>query len=416
MDGYQGLATMDYSSPGQNWQDLMGEFIPYGRQDINQTDIDAVVEILRSDWLTQGPAVPAFEQGIADYCGAQHAVAMNSATSALHLACLALEVGPDDQVWTTPITFVASANCALYCGAKVDFIDIDPHSYNMSVKCLAEKLSQAEQSGKLPKVVIPVHLCGQPCDMAGIHALSLRYGFKIIEDASHAIGGKYCGEPVGNCRYSDITVFSFHPVKIITTGEGGMAVTNNAQLAKRMKLLRSHGITRDPDEMTDEPDGSWYYQQIELGYNYRMTDVQAALGLSQISRLDAFVNKRHDIAERYDQLLTGLPVITPWQHPDGYSALHLYVIRLQLEEIGNSHRLVFEAMREAGIGINLHYIPVYRQPYYRNLGFKAGYCPEAERYYAAAISLPMYPGLTETDQNRVITALGNSCAIAGASE
>ncbi len=379
--------------------------IPYGRQDINQADIDAVIAVLHSDFLTQGPAVPAFEKAVADYCSAQYAVAVNSATSALHIACLALGVGKGDVVWTSPITFVASANCALYCGASVDFVDIDPRTYNMSVACLSEKLAIAKKAGKLPKVVIPVHLCGQPCDMAAIHKLGQQYGFKIIEDASHAIGGKYKGEPIGNCRYSDITVFSFHPVKIITTGEGGMAMTNDAQLAKHMQLLRSHGITRDINDMTHVPDGPWYYQQIDLGYNYRMTDMQGALGLSQMQRVDEFVAKRHTLAERYNQLLADLPVYTPWQHEDSYSGLHLYVIRLNLSEIGKTHRQVFEALREMNIGVNLHYIPVYIQPYYENLGFKAGYCLEAEQYYAEAISLPMYPNLTEMQQDEVVTAL-----------
>lgn len=379
--------------------------IPYGRQDINQSDIDAVVAVLKSDFLTQGPAVPAFEKLIADYSGAQYAVAVNSATSALHIACLALGVGNGDIVWTTPITFVASANCALYCGATIDFVDIDPLSYNISVEQLAEKLAVAKKIGKLPKVLIPVHLCGQPCDMESIYTLSQEYGFKIIEDASHAIGGKYKGEAIGNCRYSDITVFSFHPVKIITTAEGGMAMTNNAQLASRMQLLRSHGITRDSNDMTHEPDGPWYYQQIDLGFNYRMTDLQAALGLSQMRRLDEFVTQRHVIAKRYNQLLADLPVNTPWQHEDSYSGLHLYVIRLKLAEMGKTHRQVFEALRSLNIGVNLHYIPVYLQPYYENLGFKTGYCLEAEQYYAEAISLPMYPGLTEAQQDLVVTAL-----------
>lgn len=379
--------------------------IPYGRQDISQADIDAVVAVLKSDFLTQGPAVPAFEKSVVDYCGAQHAVAVNSATSALHIACLALGVGQGDIVWTTPITFVASANCALYCGATIDFVDIDSQTFNMSVKCLEEKLVLAEKIGKLPKVLIPVHLCGQPCDMATIYALSQKYGFKIIEDASHAIGGKYKGEPIGNCRYSDITVFSFHPVKIITTAEGGMAMTNDSYLAKCMQLLRSHGITRDVNDMTHTPDGSWYYQQIDLGYNYRMTDLQAALGLSQMHRLNEFLTKRHAIANRYDQLLADLPVYTPWQHEDSYSGLHLYVIRLKLTEIGKNHRQVFEVLREMDIGVNLHYIPVYHQPYYENLGFRAGYCLEAEQYYGNAISLPMYPGLTEAQQDLVVAAL-----------
>ena len=348
--------------------------IPYGRQDISEADIQAVVDVLRSDYLTQGPAVPAFENAVANYCKVKHAVAVNSATSALHIACLALGVGKGDIVWTSPITFVASANCALYCGAAVDFVDIDPRTYNMSMERLAEKLAQAEKSGSLPKVVIPVHLCGQPCDMAAIRLLGQQYGFKIIEDASHAIGGKYRGEPIGNCRYSDITVFSFHPVKIITTGEGGMAVTNDSSLAKSMQLLRSHGITRDVGEMTHAPDGPWYYQQIDLGYNYRMTDIQAALGLSQMQRLDEFVTKRHTIAKRYDQLLADLPVVTPWQHADSYSGLHLYVIRLKLKNIQKTHREVFEVLRAAGIGVNLHYIPIYHQPYYQGLGFKEEYC------------------------------------------
>lgn len=388
----------------------MTVMIPYGRQDISEADIQAVIEVLRSDFLTQGPAVPAFEKAVADYCGAQHAVAVNSATSALHIACLALGVGPGDWVWTSPNTFVASANCALYCGAQVDFVDIEPHTYNMSIECLEEKLVQAKKSNCLPKVVIPIHLCGQACDMISIRSLSQRYGFKIIEDASHAIGGKYRDEPIGNCRYSDITIFSFHPVKIITTAEGGMAMTNNAQLAKRLQLLRSHGITRDVNEMTHAPDGPWYYQQIDLGFNYRMTDLQAALGLSQIQRLDEFVTKRHTIAKRYDQLLTDFPVSTPLQHADNYSGLHLYIIRLKLEEISKTHRQVFEALRAAGIGVNLHYIPVYRQPYYVGLGFKSGYCPEAEKYYTEAISLPMYPGLTEQQQDRVVATLDSVLA------
>ena len=383
----------------------MTVMIPYGRQDISEADIQAVVDVLRSDFLTQGPSVPAFEKAVADYCGAEHAVAVNSATSALHIACLALGVGPGDVVWTSSITFVASANCALYCGAQVDFVDINPRTYNLSVERLAEKLAQAEKSGCLPKVVIPVHLCGQPCDMAGIHALSQQYGFKIIEDASHAIGGKYKGEQIGNCRYSDITVFSFHPVKIITTGEGGMALTNDKHLARRMQLLRSHGITRDEADMTHAPDGPWYYQQIDLGFNYRMTDMQAALGFSQMRRLDEFVAKRHALAKRYDELLADLQVITPWQHADSYSGMHLYVVRLKLAEIGKTHREVFEALRAAGIGVNLHYIPVHTQPYYERLGFRAGHCPEAERYYAEAISLPMYPGLTEEQQAQVAHAL-----------
>lgn len=379
--------------------------IPYGRQEITQADVDAVVEVLRSDFLTQGPVVPRFEQAVADYCGADHGVAVNSATSALHLACRALGLGQDDWLWTSPITFVASANCGLYCGAQVDFVDIDPDTYNLCPKALDAKLEQAEREGRLPKVVVPVHLCGQPCDMQAIHDLSRRYGFYVIEDASHAIGGSYRGEHVGNGRFSDITVFSFHPVKIVTTGEGGMAVTNDAGLAERMALLRSHGITRDPTQMTHAPDGPWYYQQIELGYNYRMTEMQAALGLSQLQRLDDYVTRRNQLADRYDRELADLPVTTPWQHPDGGSARHLYVIRLKLDEIRTSHHAVFESLREQAIGVNIHYIPVHTQPWYRAMGFEPGDYREAERYYAEAISLPMFPTMTEAQQDQVIASI-----------
>jgi len=377
--------------------------IPYSRQEINQADIDAVIAVLQSDLLTQGSSVPAFEKAVASYCGAQHAVAVNSATSALHIACLALGVGQGDIVWTAPTTFVASANCALYCGAAVDFVDIDPHTYNLSVERLSEKLALAEKAGKLPKVLIPVHLCGQPCDMVGVYKLSQQYGFKIIEDASHAISGKYKGEPIGNGRYSDITVFSFHPVKIITTGEGGMAVTNDPDLAKRLRLFRSHGITNAAEDIQVRPPQEiWNYQQIDLGFNYRMTDIQAALGLSQMVRIDEFVTKRHSIAQRYDQLLAELPVLTPYQHPDSYSAYHLYVIRLKLAEISKTQRQVYDALHAAGILVNLHYIPVYRQPYYEKMGFPVGYCPQSELYYVEAISIPLYPGLTEVQQDQVV--------------
>lgn len=379
--------------------------IPYGRQDINQADIDAVVNVLRSDFLTQGPVVPAFENAVAMHCGVRHAVAVNSATSALHIACLALGVGNGDLVWTSPITFVASANCARYCGAAVDFVDIDPLTYNMSVECLRSKLKGAQKIGKLPKVVIPVHLCGQSCDMAAIHELGQQYGFKIIEDASHAIGGTYRREPVGNCRFSDIAVFSFHPVKIITTGEGGMAVTNDDKLASHMARLRTHGITRDPAEMTHKPDGPWYYQQLELGLNYRLTDIHAALGLSQMKRLEEFVETRNQIANRYTKMLAHLPVTVQLQPLDVYSAFHLYVIRLRLPKTKKSHREVFEALRAAGFGVNLHYIPVYRQPYYAQMGFNPSHFPESERYYADAISIPMYSGITEDQQDRVVAAL-----------
>lgn len=379
--------------------------IPYGRQDITQADVDAVVEVLQSDFLTQGPKVPLFEQTVAVKVGAKHALAVNSATSALHIACMALGLGPGDWLWTTPITFVASANCGVYCGAQIDFVDIDPRTYNLCPRALEAKLIVAEREGRLPKILVAVHLCGQPCDMHEIHALSQRYCFKIIEDASHAIGGKYHGEYIGNCRYSEITVFSFHPVKIITTAEGGMALTNDDQLAEKMNLFRGHGVTRDQKLMTHESDGSWYYQQVELGYNYRLTDLQAALGVSQMERLDAFVARRHELAKRYDALLKDLPATTPWQNPHSYSGLHLYVIRLQLDKIDKNQRQLFEGLRDQGIGVNLHYIPVHTQPYYQNMGFKRGDFPEAERYYSEAISLPMYQGLTDQQQDKVVRGL-----------
>ncbi|WFF42656.1 UDP-4-amino-4,6-dideoxy-N-acetyl-beta-L-altrosamine transaminase [Salinicola endophyticus] len=379
--------------------------IPYGRQEIDQTDIDSVLSVLQSDFLTQGPQVPLFEKNLAEHVGARHALAVNSATSALHIACLALGLGEGDWLWTSPVTFVASANCGLYCGARVDFVDIDPRTYNLCPKALEAKLLEAERQGRLPKVLVAVHLCGQPCEMQAIHALGKRFGFRIIEDASHAVGGKYQGEFIGSGRYSDITVFSFHPVKIITTAEGGMALTNDDTLAEKMALLRSHGITRDPASMTHAADGPWYYQQIALGFNYRMTELQAALGVSQVERLDHYVAERHRLAARYDAALAELPVVTPWQHPDSYSGRHLYVIRLELERISASHRDVFEALRSRGIGVNLHYIPVHTQPYYRALGFSDGDFPQAERYYAEAISLPLFPNLSESQQDEVIRVL-----------
>jgi UDP-4-amino-4,6-dideoxy-N-acetyl-beta-L-altrosamine transaminase len=382
--------------------------IPYGRQEITQSDIDAVVEILNSDYLTQGPTVPKFEKIIAKHVGANHALAVNSATSALHIACLALGLGTGDWLWTTPVTFVASANCGLYCGAQVDFVDIDPFTYNLCPNKLEAKLIKAQYTGRLPKVLVAVHLCGQPCDMANIHALGQKYGFKIIEDASHAIGGKYKGEFIGNCQYSDITVFSFHPVKIITTAEGGMSLTNSDALAAKMALLISHGITRDPLQMTHSPDGPWYYQQIGLGYNYRMTELQAALGISQMQRLDSYVARRHELALRYEKLLANLPIRTPFQHSDGYSGLHLYVIRLQLENMVKTHLKVFEELRQNGIGVNIHYIPVHLQPYYQQMGFKLGDFPEAEKYYTSAISLPLYQTMSFKQQDEVVEVLSKA--------
>ena len=379
--------------------------IPYGRQDITQSDIDSVSAVLLSSNLTQGPQIPLFEEAVLQACDAKYAIAVNSATSALHIACLSLGLGEGDWLWTTPNTFVASANCGLYCGAKVDFVDIDPKTYNLCPKELEKKLIAAEKVNKLPKVVIPVHFSGQPCDMEEIYNLAKKYGFKVIEDASHAIGGKYKGEPIGNCRYSDITVFSFHPVKIITTAEGGIALTNDSKIAEKLNLLRSHGITREASLMTKPMEGPWYYQQIDLGFNYRMTDLQAALGVSQIQRLDTYVAKRHKLAQRYNELLKDLPVTLPWQHKDSYSGLHLYVIRLQLDKIGKTHLEVFEGMREAGILVNLHYIPVHMQPYYQAIGFEFGQFPQAEQYYKEAMSIPMFPTMTEEQQDKVIATL-----------
>jgi len=379
--------------------------IPYGKQEITQADIDSVLDVLKSDFLTQGPQVPAFEQKVADHVRSKHALAVNSATSALHIACEALGLGEGDWLWTTPITFVASANCGLYCDAQVDFVDIDPKTYNLCPQALEAKLEEAKEQKRLPKVLVAVHLSGQPCDMEAIYNLSLRFGFRIVEDASHAIGGKYKGEFIGCGHYSDITVFSFHPVKIVTTAEGGMALTNDDELASRMNLLRSHGITRDQNFMTQEPDGPWYYQQVELGYNYRMTELQAALGISQMDRLDAFVARRQELAKRYDEHLKDLPVTLPWQHPDSYSGLHLYVIRLQLDAISKTHRQVFESLREQGIGVNLHYIPVHTHPYYQEMGFEPEAFPQAMQYYREAISLPMFQGLTDELQDDVVQAL-----------
>lgn len=380
--------------------------IPYGRQDVTDADIAAVVDVLQSDWLTQGPVVPQFEASVAHRVGAEYGVAVNSATSALHLACLALDLGSGDWLWTSPNTFVASANCGLYCGAQVDFVDIDPQTYNLSIQALSEKLEQAEKAGKLPKVLIPVHFAGQSCDMAAIHALSKQYGFKVVEDASHAIGGSYQGKPVGCGAYSDITVFSFHPVKIITTGEGGMAVTNDPELAARMCDLRSHGITRDDKKMQHDRHGSWYYEQIALGFNYRMTDIQAALGLSQLERLDSFVNQRHQLASVYNTELAELPLLLPFQHQDIYSACHLYVVQVDSNSnyTGGRNRL-FNQLRKAAIGVNVHYIPVHTQPYYQSLGFHVGQFAEAEKYYERVITLPLFCGLNERDQSQVVAVL-----------
>lgn len=379
--------------------------IPYGKQSISEDDVQAVIEVLRSDYLTQGPAVPQFESAISQYCLAENAIAVSNATSALHIACLALDLKKGDYLWTSPITFVASANCAFYCGASVDFVDINPETYNLCAVALEEKLQRAKKVGKLPKIVVPVHFGGEPCDMARIYELACEYGFKVIEDASHAIGGKYKNQPIGSCHYSDITVFSFHPVKVITTAEGGLATTNNKELAHRMRLLRSHGITRDQEHMVSAKDGPWFYEQVLLGFNYRLNDIQAALGLSQLKRLDSFVNARHMIANRYADLLLDLPVKIQKISSDSYSSYHLYVIRLELDKINHSHKQVFEQLKAKGVGVNIHYIPVYKQPYYQYLNQNYQACESAEQYYREAISLPIYPNLTESKQEKVFSAL-----------
>ncbi len=379
--------------------------IPYGRQDITQDDLDAVRDVLTSDFLTQGPRVPEFEKVVAEAAQAAHGVAANSATSALHIACMALDLGPGDWLWTVPNTFVASANVGVYCGARVDFVDIDPVSFNMCPEALAVKLEQAEKAGTLPKVLIPVHMTGQSADMERIGPLAKRYGVRVIEDASHAIGAQFAGAPVGRCDHSDITVFSFHPVKIVTTAEGGVAVTQDSALAGRMKRAASHGVTRDPALMTHASDGPWYYQQIELGYNYRMTEMQAALGISQMHRLTHYVDRRAAHASAYDAALADLPLDLPHQDPRSQSSWHLYVIQLQLDKIGLSHRAVFEALRAKGLGVNLHYIPVHTQPFWRQFGFQEGDFPNAERYYSRAISIPLFATMTDAQRDEVVRAL-----------
>ncbi|MBD2108558.1 UDP-4-amino-4,6-dideoxy-N-acetyl-beta-L-altrosamine transaminase [Nodosilinea sp. FACHB-13] len=383
----------------------MTPFIPYGRQSISQQDIDAVVAVLKSDWLTQGPAIAQFEQAVADYCGVSYAVAVSSATAALHIACLAAELGSRDTLWTSPNTFVASANCGLYCGATVDFVDIDPKTYNLDIALLQQKLSWVQQDGTLPKVVVPVHFAGQSCDMEAISSLAQQYDFTVIEDASHAIGGQYRGRPVGCCQFSDMAVFSFHPVKIVTTGEGGMVLTNQKALYEKLIRFRSHGITREPEQMQGESHGPWYYEQLELGFNYRMTDIQAALGTSQMQRLPAFVQRRQMLADRYFELLQGLPIMLPVQPPETASSWHLFVIRLMLNTLQLSHRQVFETLRDKGIGVNLHYIPVHTQPYYQTLGFRPGDFPEAEQYYREAISLPLHYEMSLDEQDYIVDCL-----------
>jgi len=382
--------------------------IPYGKQDISQADISAVIKVLKSDFITQGPVVPAFEQTVSKYTSADFSVSANSATSALHIACLALGLKEGDWLWTSPNSFVASANCGLYCDAKIAFVDIDMQTYNLSATELEKKLIQAKQENRLPKVVIPVHFAGQSCNMRKIHSLSQEYGFNIIEDASHAIGGQYLEKPIGGCQYSDITVFSFHPVKIITTAEGGLATTNSKELAEKMRLFRSHGITRDKSLMTRDPDGAWYYQQVGLGFNYRMTEMQAALGISQMERLDEFVAKRHILQERYDLLLSGLPIIEPYQDKDSYSALHLYPIQIDSNKVRKNREQIFNVLRENGVGVNVHYIPIHTQPYYLQFGFREGDFPNSESYYSRAISIPLFHNMAVGQQDKVVDMLSKA--------
>ena len=379
--------------------------VPYGRQSVNSRDVISVLSTLLSAHLTQGPAVDRFESSLDSTFSAKHAIAVNSATSALHLACMALGVDEGDLVWTSAVTFVASANCAMYCGADVDFVDIDSKTYNMLPEALETKLKAASRAGRLPKVVIPVHLTGQPCDMKAIHELSKKYGFSIIEDASHATGASYLGSPIGSCDFSDITVFSFHPVKIITTGEGGAALTNSPRLADKIRQLRSHGITRDRGQFTLASQPSFYYEQQDLGYNYRMTDIQAALGISQLNRLDSFMKRRRQIASYYDFKFRDHDMVSPFQHPDGNSSWHLYVVRIPSRDGKNSRNQIFESLRGLGIGVNLHYIPVYRHPYYAKLGYNPESFPNSEAYYAEAISLPIFPALKQREQDQVVSAL-----------
>lgn len=379
--------------------------IYYGKQSISEMDIKAVEEVLHSDFLTQGPAIERFERAVAEYCGAKYAVAVCNATAALHVACLSAGLGEGDLLWTSPITFVASANCGRYCGANVDFVDIDEKTYNMSVAALEEKLRRAQNANQRPKVVVPVHLAGQSCDMARIKELSEKYCFTVIEDASHAVGANYLETKVGSCTFSDMTVFSFHPVKIVTTGEGGMVLTNRKDLYEKLLLYRSHGITRDPAKMTHMSDGAWYYQQIALGYNYRMTDIQAALGISQMKRLDTFVARRRALAARYNTLLRNLPIVTPYVMEGAKPSWHIYVVQMDFSRARKTKQQIFEEMKEQGVVLNLHYIPVHRQPYYEKFGFRQGDFPQSEKYYEEAFTLPLYYDLSNDEQDHIVEVL-----------
>lgn len=385
-------------------------YIPYSCQQVTQADIDAVNEVLRSEFLTQGPAVPAFENAFGQRHGVKHSIAVANATAGLHIACLALGVGPGSLVWTTPNSFLASANCARYCGADIDFVDMDPLTRNMSIEALAAKLAIAERQSRLPQVLIPVDFAGMPCDLREIRGLAERYGFSILEDASHAAGSSYLGRPTGSA-WADVTVFSFHAVKIVTTAEGGMVTTQDGGMARRLRLLRSHGMTRETAELEREPEGEWYYEQHLLGFNYRLTDVQAALGLSQLQRMDALHRQRIELADRYDQLLERLPLVLPPRRDDRVSAWHLYAVEID-ERAPRSRADVFRAMRKAQIGVNVHYIPIHLQPYYARLGFKPGDFPAAEHYYRGALSLPLFPALTEAQQQKVVDTLSSALGVA----
>ncbi len=371
--------------------------IPYGKQFIDDDDIAAVVAVLKSDFITQGPAIARFEQAMAAFTGAKHAVAVCNATAALHIGALALGLKSGDRLWTSPNTFVASANCGLYCGATVNFVDVDPRTYNMSPAALKAKLEAAAQNGTLPKIIVPVDFAGQSCELIEIRTLAGQYGCKVMEDASHAVGGEYCGQKIGGGAFADLTIFSFHPVKIMTTGEGGMILTNDDDLHQKLLLLRSHGITRDPLFTQNPPDGPWSYEQIDLGFNYRITDLQAALGESQLQKLPRFLARRRELAARYDEKLAALPLTRPWQHPDTLSAWHLYVIQVAAEQ----RLAVYEGLKAAGIHAQVHYIPVHTQPWYHGLGYRRGDFPAAESYYASALSLPMYYSLSDADQDRI---------------
>ncbi len=376
--------------------------IPYSRQSINENDINEVIKVLKSEMITQGPIVEKFEKTICSYTSSNYSVLTNSATSALHISCLALGLSKGDILWTSPNSYVASANVGLLCNAKVDFVDIDPENYNMCPTALSIKLKNAEKLGQLPKIVMPVHFAGQSCDMIKIKKLSEKYGFKIIEDASHAIGGSYNNTKIGSCRFSDITVFSFHPVKIITTAEGGCAITNNEEIFEKLKLLSSHGVTRNPKFMAEKNSDKWVYDQISIGFNYRMSDMNAALGLSQLLRIDCFLKKRNKIAKKYFQQLKNIDLKLPKQEDYNLSAFHLFPIQVK------NRKRIYELFHQNDIKVNVHYRPIHTQPFWQKRGFKSGLFPNSEFYYSQAISLPIFYDLNDELQDNVIKILQNS--------